>query len=215
MYGLNAAQFDELMDDLGQTVLFNTKGVARKSALQRITSKLKHKARYSPRAQAALRADDEITDNVMGLSSGTALAYLLRPAGMALRPQRLPSGELILNIETAAETSEPWPVGWELKTRRKEAVPQFFEFIDVDIEPIPLATALGAIQERVEIPFLLDRNNLVRHEVDVDAVKVSYPGKKSTYSIILQRLLGQARLTSEVRLDETGKPFLWITTLKK
>lgn len=215
LYGLNAEQFDKLMEDLGQTILFNTKGIERKVALERITSKLQHTTRFSPRAKAALASDDAVRDNIMGLSSGTGLAYLLRPAGMALRPERLPSGQVILNIETAGETSEPWPVGWELKTRRKEVVPQFFEFIDVDIEPIPLSTALEAIQGRVEIPFLLDRNNLVRHEVKVDEVKVSYPGKKSTYSIILQRLLGQARLTSEVRLDEKGKPFLWITTLKK
>ena len=46
-------------------------------------------------------------------------------------------------------------------------------------------------------------------------VKVSLPEAKTFYKKILDRVLGQAKLTMELRIDEAGKPFLWISTLKK
>ena len=46
--------------------------------------------------------------------------------------------------------------------------------------------------------------------------QVSYFGTQVwlTYSLILQRILSQAKLKKELRTDESGKPFLWITTIK-
>jgi hypothetical protein len=45
-------------------------------------------------------------------------------------------------------------------------------------------------------------------------VIVSHPRARTTYSIALRKILFQAEPTSELRVDEPGKPFLWVTTVK-
>jgi len=215
LYGLNAAQFGDVKRDLAKPVDFATLGVARLDALKKIQEKLKLKSQIDQQTLRAFAASDKMEEELKGLSSGTAIAYLLRPAGLAMRPERLPSSDLQYVVASSAATPEPWPVGWPLEKRRQDIAPQMFEMIPVDIEPVPLATALEVIGERIEMPIILDKNNLVKHEVNIQEVKVSFPAKQSTYSIVLTRLLGQARLTSDVRVDEADKPFLWVTTLKK
>jgi hypothetical protein len=215
LYGLNAGQFGDVKSDLSRAVDFSTKGVSRLDALEKIHSKLKLKLQMDQGTRRSFAETDKVEEDLKGMSSGTALAYLLRPVGLAMRPERLPSGDLQYVVAASGAIAEPWPVGWPLEKRRQEIAPQMFEMIDVDIEPIPLSTALQVIGERIEMPVILDKNNLVKHEVNIDELKVSFPAKKSTYSVVLTRLLGQGRLTSDVRVDEADKPFLWVTTLKK
>jgi len=40
---------------------------------------------------------------------------------------------------------------------------------------------------------------------------VSYPSRKTFYEKLLDRLLVQADLKKEVRVDEAKKPFLWVS----
>jgi hypothetical protein len=64
------------------------------------------------------------------------------------------------------------------------------------------------------VPVLVDHNALARHGVDPSKVTVSHPPSRTTYSQVLPKILFQARLKSEVRVDEAGKPFLWVSTIK-
>ena len=52
------------------------------------------------------------------------------------------------------------------------------------------------------------------HEIDLAKVDATVPGKRSTYSLILQKVLRQAMMKPELRLDDAGKPFYWVTTIK-
>ena len=215
LFGLNISQFETVRKDLSVKVSSNTKGVKRRDAFAAIQSKLTLPLQLDPTAEKAFADSDQVEIELRGVTAGTSLAYLLRPIGLAMRPQRMPNGDLRYVVSASKNIDDPWPVGWPLAKSRKEVAPRLFEFIDVEIEPIPLSQALPVLQERLEIPFLLDRNNLVRYEVNIDEIKVDFPAKRSTYSLILSRLLTQARLTSEVRADEGGQPFVWITTFKK
>jgi hypothetical protein len=40
---------------------------------------------------------------------------------------------------------------------------------------------------------------------------VTLPRTKTYYKRVLDRVLAQARLGAQVRIDEAGTPFLWIT----
>ena len=73
---------------------------------------------------------------------------------------------------------------------------------------------MQAIGARLKVPLLLDHNALARYGIEPDKVNVSVPRGKTTHSLILQKILFQARLKSELRVDEAGTPFLWITSLK-
>jgi len=61
---------------------------------------------------------------------------------------------------------------------------------------------------------LMDQNALARHGIDPSKAMVSIPVGRTTYSIALRKLLFQAGLKFEVRLDESGRPLLWVSTVK-
>jgi hypothetical protein len=88
-------------------------------------------------------------------------------------------------------------------------------FLNVEIENTPLAGALDAIRTRLDLPLLFDHNSLVRHRIDPTEIHVSLPAGRTYYQGALDRLLNQAQLKSDLRVDEADRPFLWISTLKK
>ena len=53
-----------------------------------------------------------------------------------------------------------------------------------------------------------------RNEAQAAKATVAMPKAKTTYSLALKKLLFQAGLKFEVRVDEAGTPFLWISTVK-
>jgi hypothetical protein len=59
---------------------------------------------------------------------------------------------------------------------------------------------------------LLDHNALARGSVNMNK-KVTLSEPNTFYARALDRLLFQAKLKYEVRVDEAEKPLLWITTL--
>jgi hypothetical protein len=118
---------------------------------------------------------------------------------------------LVTDIRSAPTS---WPVGWPPRERRNEVIPKLFEFIRIEIIERPLADVLAAIAERLESPLLLDHAALDRQQIDPETAIVSFPAGRSYYKQILDRVLFQARLKGEVRVDELGQPLVWITTLK-
>jgi hypothetical protein len=60
-----------------------------------------------------------------------------------------------------------------------------------------------------------DRKALAQQKIDPGKTKVSFPNRRTFYASALQRMLFQARLKFQVRYDDAGSPFLWITTLKQ
>jgi len=79
---------------------------------------------------------------------------------------------------------------------------------------VPVTTVLEAIAKRLKLPVLLDHSALARHGIEPDKKKVNSPQSRTTSNQLLRKVLSQAGLKSEVRLDEAGKPFLWVTTVK-
>ena len=89
-----------------------------------------------------------------------------------------------------------------------------FERQKIAIGDFPLDQALGAIQKRVKIPFLVDQNSLARAGIELSDVRVSYVKEKVSYMVAIQKLLRQTqpRMLAEMRMDENDKPFLWLST---
>ena len=90
-----------------------------------------------------------------------------------------------------------------------------FKNLEVEIEDVAFSKALTAIAPRIKAPFVFDYNAMARDRIDLDTVKVNVPAGRTYYKKILDRVLSQARLYCEVRVDEVNTPFLWISTLKK
>jgi hypothetical protein len=148
------------------------------------------------------------------MSQGTALAAMLRPLGLGFAPQREIGGKVSLKIAPQKDLTELWPVGWTDDEKAKDLAPDLFKFLNVEIADTPLTEAMAAIQGRLDFPFFYDHNNLARDRIEPSQVRVSLPAGRTYYNKILRQLLFQAKLKADLRADEAGKPFLWITTIK-
>ena len=158
-------------------------------------------------------AAKKIADELQGLTSGTALAAILRPLGLVMFPEKN-AGEIRLRITDSRSAKEHWPIGWPTKENPRETLPELFKYLPVEIENTPLIESLTAIAGRLKTPLLFDHNALARDNVDLN-MKVSLPRANTFYGRAFDRLLFQARLKYDLRLDEADKPFLWVTTLKQ
>ncbi|MGH7139656.1 MAG: hypothetical protein ACREHD_28285, partial [Pirellulales bacterium] len=214
-FGLSAKQFAAINADLARSVAFSTKGM---SAAELI-DKLKPTLNYSPTVDRAtgerLAGAEPLGEELEGLSSGTALAYALRSAGFGILP-RVGAGKTVeYAVVKPAAQQATWPVGWPLEDRKpKDVVPALFESLNAEIDDIPLTEAMEVIGGRLKAVVLYDHYALARQEIDLNKLNAKFPAKRTWYSKIVDRLLHQSGLTGEWRLDDAGKPLLWVTTLK-
>ena len=65
------------------------------------------------------------------------------------------------------------------------------------------------------MPFLMDHNGLARQRIDPARVMIEFPESRTYYKKVLSRVLFQVKLKGEVRVDEAGEAFVWISPLKK
>ena len=211
-FGLSAAQFQKVRADLSSSVGFPTQGVARRQVAEKIASHLKLPLRLDSAAARAL-GDGKVADDLSELSCGTALACVLGSTGYCFMPSAR-GGELSYSVVKADPKLAAWPIGWPMEKPVNESLPALFESLNVNVQNVPVAEALEAIGKRVKAPVLIDHGALARNEIDPATAMVTLPRSRTTYSIALRKLLFQARLKFEVRRDETGAPFLWVTPLK-
>jgi hypothetical protein len=216
VFGLTKEQYAEVQTDLGRAVGFSTHGMSRADAVEKIGRQL----RLPLKAEAGWDKaggdeEDKIEEDLSEFSCGTALACILRPAGYCL-VARDAGSRASLGIVKARPELEVWPVGWEPQnqTTGQRLLPAMAESLNVNIQNFPAAKAIDAIAKRVKAPVLMDHNALARHGIDPAKVTVSLPQGRMTYDQALRRLTFQAKLKFEIRADEAGKLFLWITTQK-
>jgi len=211
-FGLTAAQFEQLQDGLSRPVAFSTSGITRRAAVEGIAAQLGPPLSIEPALSDAL-AEDSVAEQLQGLASGTALAYVLRPAGMCLVP-RGPGARPACAVVRARPNLQIWPVGWEPERPVRELLPALFEFHNVNVQNVPVGRTLEAIGKILKVPVLLDHNALARWGIDPAKALVTHPRSRTTYGIALGKILFQAGLKYELRLDEARQPFLWVTSLK-
>lgn len=212
-FGLSKAQFEAVMLDLKSGVTFETKDLDADEAVGAIGRVIRGPLSISPAAGRALRAD-KVRDELKGMTSGTALAAILRPAGCYFKPD-VKNGSIRYVVDAADAESEPWPIGWPSARDDRKLLPKAFDWVTVELEDVSAADVLDAIRDRLKIPFLLDHNSLALARIDPAKIKYDHGTTRTYYYKVLGQVLFKARLKSEVRVDERGKPFLWITTLIK
>ncbi len=212
-FGLLAKQLVDVHDDLAQPVAFATKGLSAPEVVEKIDAQLKLKLDVSADAAKALADDDPVRDELTGLSCGTALAAVARPAGAILQPQKPVGGELEYVLVKATAGAETWPIGWPPEQSDAKVLPQLLDSLTVEIKDVSAATAIAALQTRFKVPFLFDHNLLAKQRIDLSK-NVALPPKKMLYASALRQVLFQTGLKYSVRVDDAGAPLVWITTLK-
>jgi hypothetical protein len=213
-FGLTAKQFDEVRKDLARLVGFSTRDMTRAEVVEKIGRRLR-----LPLVVDGPLADgqEKIEEELSGLSCGTALACILRPSGFSMVPRPAsghPGGGVNYTVAKARLDQEVWPIGWPPEKPQGEVLPALFEMRNVNVQNVPASRVMQAIGGQLQVPILLDHNALARHGVDPAKTNVSIPQQRTSYSLALRKLLFQARLKFEVRVDEAGTPFLWVSTVK-
>jgi len=213
-FGLTNEQLAAVMEDLMRPVEFSTKGLKPGETASKLTRSLSHKTMVHDSVKRAIADDEPVRDELRGLTTGTALAALLRPAGAVLRPIKPDGGEVQYLVTASTDGGESWPIGWPTDKQPSKLAPKLFEFLNAEIEGVSAAEAIEAIHGRLELPFLLDHNKIALHKIDL-AKEVSVPSKRTYYSKVLEQALFKAGLKYELRVDENDRPLVWITTLKQ
>jgi hypothetical protein len=211
---LTAEQLVALHQQLAPPTGIPTRGEDTRTVLRHIMRSLPLSVTVTESARRVLDEGHRVVEDLEKVSPGTTLATTLRPLGLVLVPTHAGDGPALV-ITDAREVEEAWPVGWPIERRAKELVPQMFEFLEVEITEHPLDQVLSALESRLGIPFLMDQNGIARQRIDLAAVKVSYPAGRTFYKKVINRVLAQGRLTSELRVDEAGLPFFWISPVRK
>ena len=199
---------------LDAPITFATRGVRAGDIARKIVGGLPHDYQVSTPARSAFAQNSLVADEMQGLSRGTVLAATLQPLGLAYAPRKR-GKEVEIWIDAASEFEESWPIGWPPDDSPFKIAPSLFEYLNVEIKQVSAAKAVTAIQPRVEVPFLFDQVAMARYRIDLETVEVSFPKKRTFYKKILDNVFFQAHLTSKLRVDEAGRPFLWITSTRR
>ena len=212
IFGLTSKQLEEVKNDLSSTVSFSTKGMRPEQAIEKIQAKLKTPLSIDRAIERGIAADDPVRDEFIGLSAGTMLAAIARPAGGVLAPRVGVKG-VELTIAAPQPNGEMWPIGWPPEEKdESNVIPMLYQYTDVEIDGVTAEEAIDAIQGRLKTPLVWDYNNMVRGRIDLKKI-VKVKAGKTYYRRILDQVLYQAGLKCEVRTDDAGKPLIWITTL--
>ena len=213
-FGLSPAALVQLHDQLAPAVARSTQGQPTAQVLIAIRRRTVFPLRLDPAGKKGYDAAAPVADELVGLSAGTALSATLRPLGLVWYPKSV-DGRIELAVTDVRHAEESWPVGWPVELKSAQAVPKLMEPLNVKIENQPLSKVLQILSVRMQTPILLNHNSLARHRVDPTSTRVSVPEGKSYYKRILNRVLTQSMLNSEVRQDEAGTPFFWVSSLKR
>jgi hypothetical protein len=212
-FGLLPKQRAAVDEQLAVRTGFSTKGVAASDFVERLSGRLKLTISSDAAARFELAAGEKVHDELAELSAGTALAAALRPSGLTFRPQA--SGDRIeLVIRLGRREKELWPIGWRPEQAPGRLIPALAELTNVEIEETPLSDVLPAVEARLKAPLLFDHNALARHRIDSSKITVRIPRERMVYGQAVRKIL-EPDLKYEVRVDEVGKPFLWITTIRR
>lgn len=210
-FGLTEKQFTAAHADLSQKISWDTKDQPLVDLVKQAERATKLRWTIEPSASRLLRSAKPADDEANGITIGTGMALLLRPAGLGVRPTKPRGGEVELQIVAVDAGQETWPIGWKLSKSPHNSFPALFERINVEVDGYTLAEAIDAIAPRIKLPIRWDHATLAEKKIDPAKIDVKLPRTRTYYKRIIDNLLSQGRLGGELRVDEAGTIFYWVT----
>jgi hypothetical protein len=209
-FRLTKQEFNTVMTELGKPLRGSTLGKTSRDLLDEAKDIVRLPIEEHPAAVALLQTGKPLAAELNKLSTGTALVIALRNDGLTLRPVHIPGG-LQLLVEPYQRSREVWPAGWKAEQSPRLVAPKLFESLNIEVEGYTLAKALTALEPRLGLPVVMDEWVLTQQEIAPDKISVKLPAKKTFLKNAVDKLLSQARLASEIRIDDAGTAFLWVT----
>jgi len=213
-FGMTSEQLVGLHERLSEPVDFNTAGRNAGEVVAKLIAKSGLKFNLDNSARVAINGNEKVAEELEGISIGTALAAVVRPLGLVVQPQRKQGQTVEVNlVDSRSVKGEHWPIGWPISRAPVAVEPKLFERLDIEIRGFPMKDALDAVEKRAGVPFFYDHNTMAREGIELTETKATVVQKKAALMVVISKLLRQTkpRMSEELRVDENGKPFLWIT----
>lgn len=215
-FGLTAKQLVSVHEQLGEKVGFSTKG----RNIGELTNSLLKKSGYPISIDAGEKliisnAKSKMEFELEGFSVGTALALCLRQIGLVFEPKRPQGQKIQLLVRELDDKTKNWPVGWPTTESISQIAPKLYVKVPVQALETKILDLLNGIEQRMDFPFIYDQAGIAAKGIDLDTTIINFsrPGKKSSYDMVIDKVLNQCKpkLKSVLRIDEVGERFLWIT----
>lgn len=209
-FGLTEQEFTKVMADMGKPLGFSAKGLTSHQLLAHCARQFRMKIEWTAPAYPLLQNAKPLEMELDDFASGTALAIALRSDGLTIRPEH--EDKLIKLVVAPYERGkEAWPAGWKAEQSPRQLAPKLFESLTVEIENYTLTAALNALAPRLTVPVVMDSWILTQLGIEPAKIPVKLPAKKTFLLNAVNKMLSQARLASELRIDDAGMAFLWVT----
>ena len=212
-FGLSESQFRKVYAELSQRVGVETNQLTARELVAQLERRI-----TTPRQRLdSTRAVDSqpLGVELKDLTVGTVLAYALRCDGLMLVPEQLPGQPLRLTIQRFDAGVDSWPIGWKPAVSSRRAAPQLYDKRNIEVQGFTLSQATTALAPALKLPILYDHWQLAQKQIDPQTIEVSMKKKRTFLKAAVGKLISQARLTEELRVDEEEQPFLWITKFGK
>ncbi len=205
-FGLTAEQLIGVHDALRPRLPSSTKNRNTMEVVDELAGLIELPVSFSAAARAGLHDEYPVADELAGLSSGTALAAVLRPAGLVFYPRD--SGKSLL-IVASSEYEQAWPIGWPPEKKPRDVAPVFFRKLEIEVDDTPLSDVVQSLRQRMEMPIVFDQNGMARQRIKPAEIRIVIPKQRTFYKRALDLALRQAKLRAELRVDEDERPFIW------
>jgi hypothetical protein len=214
-FGLTTEQFETAMLDLAKPVSEATLDAEPSELFAVLTRQTRLPVAGDITVKAKIRDAAPFRSQMKGLSLGTTLAALLRNSGLQLTPDTHGPAPLTLRVKPIDPTLEAWPVGWRPTGGPRQIAPAMYRVTNIEVANFTLDKALAALAPHLGVPIVIDQYIIALRKIDLTAVKVKVPRTKTYPRHAVDRVLAQGRLAGELRVDELGVPFYWVTQFGK
>jgi hypothetical protein len=214
-FGLTTEQFETVMLDLAKPVSEATMDAEPSELFAVLSRQTRLPVAGDITVKAKIRDAAPFRSQMKGLSLGTTLAALLRNSGLQLTPDTHGPAPLTLRVKPIDPKLEAWPVGWAPTGGPRQIAPAMYRITNIEVANFTLDKALAALAPHLGVPIVMDQYIIALRKIDLTEVKVKVPRTKTYPRHAVDRVLAQGRLAGELRVDELGAPFYWVTQFGK
>ena len=204
-FGLSARELQQVHDMLKPKVTFSTQDKLASDVLRQIVRAQALPVKMSS-SDFQRFSNKKLDTEWKDLSVGTAVAAILRNVECVMVPVVV-GGRIQLKVNHERLAKEGWPVGWDSDLQKDDLIPKIFDKLPIEIHDTPVTEVMKALEKRIETPIIFDEGLLSASSIDAKTVKIDIPPTKSFYGKVIRQAAFKAKMTSEVRVDETGRPF--------
>ncbi len=208
-FGLTKAQLETARVTLKSPLSASTKDQTVDKVVSSISRQIGLPVSITGSLRTALM-DVRVPEEWQGFSCGTSIAAALRPLELVMVPRVGRGGKIEMQIVPDQAVKEGWPVGWPSTLKKRELIPKIYDPLPIDISETPIAKIIAAIASRIDTAVFYDWALLDLLEIDPANAKVTHYSKRTIYTKAISLTLAKAQLKHEIRVDERGKPFIWI-----